>query len=226
MLSRGLDATVRAIGKNHDTVVRELQPDRKSEETVARTISEFDKSRPRGGQLQIIQGAKHTRWAFFDFNVAPPELSSAYEWVCAKFVEDFQHQNPTLDLYSLATLRGIFSRNIQRRKGVYEALRKASPQEEEITRARDLLQWQDDPKEFARGIVDYVLGSRQEVLVAVMDNVDRLDLKQQLHAFQLALLFMGETGSFVILQMRDETYERFKNKPPLNTFRSGITLNC
>jgi len=224
-LSRGLDATVRAIGKNHDTVVRELQPDRKSEETVARTISEFDKSRPRGGQLQIIQGAKHTRWAFVDFNVAPPELSSAYEWVCAKFVEDFQHQNPTLDLYSLATLRGIFSRNIQRRKGVYEALRKASPQEEEITRARDLLQWQDDPKEFARGIVDYVLGSRQEVLVAVMDNVDRLDLKQQLHAFQLALLFMGETGSFVILQMRDETYERFKNKPPLDTFRSGITFH-
>jgi hypothetical protein len=69
------------------------------------------------------------------------------------------------------------------------------------------------------------LGSRQEVLVAVMDNVDRLDLKQQLHAFQLALLFMGETGSFVILQMRDETYERFKNKPPLDTFRSGITFH-
>lgn len=40
-----------------DTVVRELHPDRKGEGTVARTIAEFDKERPPGGQLQIVQGA-------------------------------------------------------------------------------------------------------------------------------------------------------------------------
>lgn len=58
-----------------------------------------------------------------------------------------------------------------------------------------------------------------------MDNVDRLDLKSQLQAFQLALWFMQLTGSFVILQMRDETYERYKNDPPLDTFRSGVTFH-
>jgi hypothetical protein len=88
-----------------------------------------------------------------------------------------------------------------------------------------LLQWQDDPRELCRGIADYVLGSRREVLVVVMDNVDRLDLQQQLNAFQLALSFMADTRSFVVLQMRDETYERFKNRPPLDTFRSGITFH-
>ncbi len=85
--------------------------------------------------------------------------------------------------------------------------------------------WQDDVRQLARAIADYVLGSRREVLVVVMDNVDRLDLQNQLHAFQLALSFMAETHAFVILQMRDETYERFKNKPPLDTFRSGITFH-
>jgi hypothetical protein len=235
------------LSVQRDTLVQELQPDRKGEGLVARSISDFDKERPIGGQLQIIQGAvgsgkslfvnryhdvlqpqeaaARTRWAFVDFNFAPPNLSSAYGWLCEKFAEDFQERNPQLDLSSLQTLRGIFSRNIQKNKGVYEALRKASPEREEIARAEDLRRWHDDPRELARGIADYVLGSRREVLAVVLDNVDRLDLNEQLSTFQLALSFMAETKSFVILQMRDETYERSKNRPPLDTFRSGITFH-
>src|SRR6266849_1283314 len=49
--------------------------------------------------------------------------------------------------------------------------------------------------------------------------------KNQLDAFQLALWFMHKTRAFVILQMRDETYERYKNQPPLDTFRTGITFH-
>src|ERR1035438_9017334 len=58
-----------------------------------------------------------------------------------------------------------------------------------------------------------------------MDNVDRLDLAGQLTAFNVALSFMALTKCFVILQMRDETYERYKDKPPLDTYRSGITFH-
>jgi len=36
---------------------------------------------------------------------------------------------------------------------------------------------------------------------------------------------MAQTNGFIILQMRDETYERYKNKPPLDTFRSGIAFH-
>jgi hypothetical protein len=58
-----------------------------------------------------------------------------------------------------------------------------------------------------------------------MDNVDRLDLAGQLTAFNVALSFMALTRCFVILQLRDETYERFKDKPPLDTYRTGITFH-
>lgn len=230
-----------------DSIVKELQPDRKGEQTVARTLSEFDKSRPEQGQLQIIQGAvgsgkslfmhryhdmlqpedaaKRTRWAFVDFNAAPPDLTTAYPWLCSAFVDDFNNRNSELDLYSTQTLRGVFSRNIQKRKAAYALLDRASTKEASAARAKDLMAWQDDPSEMARGIAEYVLGSRQEVLVVVLDNVDRLELKDQLAAFQLALYFMAQTKSFVVLQMRDETYERYKHKPPLDTFRSGITFH-
>src|SRR6266849_2620163 len=49
--------------------------------------------------------------------------------------------------------------------------------------------------------------------------------KNQLDAFQLALWFMHKTRAFVILQMRDETFERYKNRPPLDTFRTGIIFH-
>jgi hypothetical protein len=35
----------------------------------------------------------------------------------------------------------------------------------------------------------------------------------------------ARSKAFIILQMRDETYERYKNRPPLDKFRSGITFH-
>ncbi len=117
------------------TVIEPLYPGRKGEDKVARAISAFDRERPARGHLQIIQGsvgsgkslfihryrqvlqapsdAERTRWAFIDFNTAPPDLSNAYDWLCRVFIENFEKENPSLDLYSETTLKGVFSRNIR-----------------------------------------------------------------------------------------------------------------
>jgi len=232
-------------GRN-DSIVRELEPSRHAEPHVTQAISDFDQSRPIGGQLQIVQGAvgsgkslftrrykevlqspvlaKQTRWSFVDFNASPPNLSQAEKWLCSSFVEGFQREN-SLDLSSESVLRSIYSRNILKRRAIYKELAATSPEQAAILRAQDMSKWQDDPEETARGIAEYILGGRKEILIAVMDNVDRLDLEGQLQAFQLALWFMKLTRSFVILQMRDETYERYKNRPPLDTFRTGISFH-
>jgi hypothetical protein len=235
------------LNVQRNTIVQPLQPGKKGEEKVTRAIADFDRERPLGGHLQIIQGsvgsgkslfmqryravlqpkedAERTHWAFIDFNSAPPELSDAYEWLCKSFIASIERENPGIDLYTLQTQRGIFSKNIVKRRAIYESLAKISTAEAETAKAKDLMAWQDDVKELTRGLAQYLLGSRQDILVVVMDNVDRLATKNQLDAFQLTLSFMAETRAFVILQMRDETYERFKDKPPLDTFRSGITFH-
>ena len=229
------------------TVVEKLEPERHREERVEEAVSLFNEMRPPGGELQIIQGAvgsgkslfirrykeamqsstlaDQSRWAFVDFNASPADLSNAERWLSTAFVESFQRENPTIDLNSFNVLRGIFSRNIQKRKPIYDELAKTSPEQAAIARANDLAKWQDDPELTARGIAEYILGGRKEILIVVMDNVDRLDLKNQLAAFQLTLWFLARTSCFVVLQMRDETYERYKNKPPLDTFRTGITFH-
>jgi hypothetical protein len=228
-------------------LTQQLDPDHHREEHVAHAIEEFSRTRPQAGQLQIIQGAvgsgkslfarrykevlqppenaERCRWSFVDFNASPADLSHAEQWLCKTFISGFEAENPAIDLYSKVVLRGIFSRNIQKRKYVYDQLDENAASEAATVKASDLAKWQDNAEEMAEGVANYVLGIRRETLIVVMDNVDRLDLKNQLDAFQLALWFMHKTRAFVILQMRDETYERYKNQPPLDTFRTGITFH-
>jgi hypothetical protein len=228
-------------------LAQQLQPDRYGEEHVAKAIEVFSKTRPESGQLQIIQGsvgsgkslfarrykevlqpkehAEQCRWSFVDFNASPADLSRAEGWLCKAFIEGFEQENPSLDLASKPVLRGVFSKNIQRRKYIYDELESKASSEAAVLKATDLAKWQDDVSEMTDGIANYILGVRKETLVVVLDNVDRLDLKHQLDAFQLALWFLHKTRAFVILQMRDETYERYKNQPPLDTFRTGIVFH-
>ena len=142
------------------TIVQELTPSRRGEEHVDHAISEFSRARPEGGQLQIIQGAvgsgkslfmrryrgvlqpamleRNTRWAFVDFNASPADLAHAEHWLCKAFAESFERENPGIDLSAGDVLRGIFSRNIQRRKAIYEEIHKTSPEQAAIARANDL----------------------------------------------------------------------------------------
>lgn len=230
-----------------DTIIEQLEPDRTSEIHVATAVSAFDQDRPPSGQLQIVQGAvgagkslfirrykevlqspalsARCRWAWIDFGSGSFDLTNAQEWLCRSFNESFQAENPGIDFTSREVLWGIFAKQIQRRKPIYDDVANWSPEKATILRNEDLQKWQDDHVEYAIGLANHILGQRQEVLIVVMDNVDRLDLKTQLDIFQLALWFMAQTKAFIILQMRDETYERFKFKPPLDTFRSGITFH-
>jgi len=233
-----------------DTPVKTLHPERSGEEVLRQEIEDrtgLKSQDRRTGHLQLIQGSvgagkslfmerykrklqpveagARTKWATINFNSAPVSLIGAEKWLCKYFIESFQVENSDIDLSSLAVLRGVFSRKIQGRKAIYAVLEGTSQERADVQRAEDLIAWQDDPEEFTRGIADYVIGSRNEALVVVMDNVDRLNLDNQLAAFQLTLWFLQLTHAFTILQMRDETYERFKDKPPLDTFRTGVVFH-
>ena len=235
------------VSPRRDTIVQSIRTSKNEEPALTKAIQGYSQSEHSSGQLQIIQGgigagkslfARRYRdllepselkpmnyWAFVDFNGSPGSLKGAEQWLCEMFTKSFERENPTLQLYELNVLKGIFSRKIRQRKASYELLRSISVEEETRERAKDLKAWQSDPIAFAEGIAEYVVGGTRKNLIVVMDNVDKMELQSQLDAFQLALWFMERTKAFVILQMRDETYERYKNKPPLDTFRAGITFH-
>ena len=238
------------IATRRGSLTQDIHPTRTKEPKLAAAIGGFRQSRPADGQLQLITGGvgtgkslftrrykellqpfdqmKSNHWAFVDFNTAPASLSSAENWLCERFIESFAQENPEFDPYDGDNLPRIFSQDLQKRRGIYVELRKVSATDEARARAEDLSKWQEDPQRLAFGICRYFAGDRGdqgEVVIVVMDNVDRLDLSNQLAAFQLALWFLDRSRAFVILQMRDETYERFKGQPPLDTFRTGVTFH-
>ena len=232
------------ISSRLNPLSQEIQPTRHSEPKLTGVISEFEVSRPREGQLQLITGrvgagkslfirrykeilqpedARAERhWAFIDFNTGPADLRTAQAWLCETFLRSFQEENPTFDMYSAEALEQIFAIELNRQKGIYERLSAISPEKAALRRIDDLAVWKEDAQKLALGLCRYFGGTKRELVAVVMDNVDRRNLNDQLDAFQLALWFMKESRAFVILQLRDETYERFKNQPPLDTFRTGI----
>jgi hypothetical protein len=247
---RVLESLLRERSAHRNTsIVQDLRPTRRGEKRMSRAIARFGSDRPEEGQLQIIQGAvgsgkslfirrfkellqptdqaQSTCWVFVDFNGSPPSLDNpeAQKWLCERFVASFEQENPSIDLSAPEALRGIFSRNIQRRRAIYDDVLINSPEQAALLRANDLAKWQEDPILFVEGLSSYVLGGRRKILVAVMDNVDKLELKSQLDAFQLSLWLLDTSKAFIVIQMRDETYERYKNRPPLDTFRSNIAFH-
>jgi hypothetical protein len=238
------------VATRDENTVRQLHPERSGEQLLSSQIelrTGIKSEERRAGHLQIIQGSvgagkslfieryrqklqpltarARTKWATVDFISAPVSLVGAEEWLCKAFIESFQAENQDIDFTDPTVLRGIFSRNIQSRKAAYSMMEAVSHDSANIQRAKDIIEWQDKPEEMVRGITEYIMGSRNEALVVVMDNVDRLNLENQLAAFQLTLWFLQLTHAFVILQMRDETYERYKDKPPLDTFRTGFVFH-
>lgn len=108
------------------------------------------------------------------------------EWLSQGFIESFYHENPDFDPYAPENLTRVFSHDLQRRRGLYDKTRnKISAAEAERTRIGDLESWQKDPSRLALGICRHFAGDRGEVLVVVMDNVDRLNLSSQ-HSVRLA----------------------------------------
>lgn len=235
------------IATRRGLLTQDLEPSRSSEPKLSGAINEFKFARAGEGQLQLITGGvgsgkslfarrykellqpeeheSSTHWSFIDFNTAPASLKNAERWLCERFVESFHRENPDFDPYDSENLPRIFSRDLQKRRGIYDEFRKVSEEDARRQRVTDLQTWQDDPQRLAVGICQHFLGQRREMIVVVMDNVDRRDLEGQLDAFQLSLWFIEQSNAFVILQMRDETYERFKDRPPLDTFRSGVIFH-
>ena len=225
----------------------ELRPTKGEELALGAVVTSHKKSKPIGGALQLITGAvgagkslfmrrykeflqkdelkQYNHWSFLDFNNAPPQLLDAEEWVCREFVLSLLQEGAPIDLKEPADQERLFAPKLAERQAFYDRMNAASPNRGDLERARDIEQWRQDPIILSDCVSRYLQGDRGENLIVVFDNVDRRDTADQLACFQLALWFMGRTRALLLLQMRDVTFEVYKNEPPLDTYRSGLIFH-
>jgi hypothetical protein len=221
----------------------EVKTTKRKSEAITKTISKFDINRPPRGDIQLVTGSvgvgkslfarrykeflqpaalqEKNHWAFLNFNSAPDDHSRWIDWVCEAFKESVLEEGAPIDLRDGTDQERIFANNLADRNAFYARMEAAQNGRGSLERARDIEQWRLDPLKLTQGISRYLQGDRGDNLIVVFDNVDRREANAQLAAFQIALWFMDQTRCLVILQMRDSTFEQYKNEPPLDTYRTG-----
>ena len=163
--------------------------------------------------------AQNSIWVQIDFNEAPSNLNNVERWICEQFSRSYANQYPEDNALSFENLNRYFSPDIaSRRAGVYKLLYENDHAEYERRITDDLTKWTDDPEKLASGIVRYHSKNRGIPVVVVFDNVDRRDRDQQLAAFQAVQWFRHRNQCFSVLALRDETFDAYKDEPPLDAY--------
>lgn len=224
--------------------VKGIQTTVAGESLLTPEIRKFQQTLPTTGHIQLIIGsvgagkslfckryrlylqpgdiAEAAYWTTVDFNQAPDDLSNAERWLCEEFIKSFEQNHPDFDLYNINNLERIFAPDVNRIKKIYTRVSAVSAGQMEEKIAELVHRESQEPIKFAREICRYINGDRRQAIVVVFDNVDRLDRNAQVKIFQIAQWFKAETRSFCLLPLRDETYEQYKNKPPLDAFLNAI----
>ncbi len=160
---------------------------------------------------------QNTLWVVVNFNEAPSNLSNIESWMCAQFIHAYSSND--VDTLSFDNLCRYFSPDIASRKaGVYKLLYENNTQEYELKLSDDLKQWSDDPIKLSSGIIRYYAKDKSIPVIVVFDNVDRRDRDQQLQIFQSVQWFRHKNKCFTVLSLRDETFDAYKDQPPLDAF--------
>lgn len=248
----GYDRTLRSLLKDRFTKGGsgnrvQLAPKKHTEPQLAGAIKDYATGRRPGGVLQLITGgvgsgkslfarrykevlqpaalSDSTHWAFVDFNKAPPSLKAAEEWLCDQVVKSWVAEGAPVDLRNGDDQERVFAGNLADRSAFYKRMNDSTPGRGGLELARDIEQWRQDPKTLCMAMARYLSGDRGENIVVVFDNIDRRESDDQLDAFNLARWFMAETRAFIMLQLRDVTFEQFKDQPPLDTYKSGTVFH-
>ncbi|MCM1295478.1 MAG: type I restriction enzyme HsdR N-terminal domain-containing protein [Muribaculaceae bacterium] len=159
-------------------------------------------------------------WIKIDFNTLPESKELLEEQICKIFIDQVREVALTQKIDIDENIETIFNKKINENKFIYNKLKKISEKDYLIQLKQDLFSWKEDLHLYVSCIAGY-LSSMQKNIVIVFDNVDRLSTDTQIQLFQISQWLTNQTQSLGIMDIRDTTYELFKDRPPLDAFANG-----
>ena len=86
--------------------------------------------------------------------------------------------------------------------------------------SRKLEDWSSDPIKWMKALARYLCDEHNRLLIVVYDNCDKRDPGVQLGVFERALWIRAEIKCFVLIAMRDDTFDAYSKQPPLDTMQN------
>jgi S1 RNA binding domain/Type I restriction enzyme R protein N terminus (HSDR_N) len=158
-----------------------------------------------------------TLWVRFNMNSAPISETEIYDWIRQQIINEIQDQSASADFENLATLEKLYSVELNRFKKGRGQLFVSGSDEHNRELARYLEGLEANLHGTAVAYTRYCATERGKLLVMVFDNCDKRLLNEQLLMFQTAQWVQKEFRALVILPLREETYDNYRDRPPLDT---------
>lgn len=156
-------------------------------------------------------------WIFIDMNSAPVNSEEIYFWLMSKVNTSIKIARPDIDFDELEMLKIIYKQQIEKfEKGVGKLL-KDNVQSYKTELISEIRRLTSDVREELIGLIDYLKSYCSKIPIIVLDNCDKRNREEQLLMFEVAQWFRETYKCVVILPMRNDTYDTFKNEKPLDT---------
>lgn len=165
-----------------------------------------------------------TAWAFIDFNEMPPSKDELLGWIVTQFIASIR-EGSDLDIDEYDEILAILSLEAGKfEKGPNKILKDSDPAEYNRKFVAMIEEIISDPQKYSACISRHLSTEKGVGVVVVFDNVDRRDPDEQLQIFEAAQWLRGHLKSLIIVNLRDATFEAYKDSPPLDAFANAINF--
>ena len=158
-----------------------------------------------------------TAWVRVDLNDAPISADEIYSWCRDRLINGIKATSPHLEVESLDGLRKLYKQEIARFHEGEGSLFETNSNEYKIRLADILTNLKRDTVATLRCLERYLCTGRGRLLIVCLDNCDKRTRDEQLLMFQVAKWIQNEVRCLIILPIREETFETYRNQPPLDT---------
>ncbi|HEK0655184.1 TPA: RNA-binding protein [Proteus mirabilis] len=157
-----------------------------------------------------------TIWARLNMNHAPVNKSDIYDWVRERIISELESSHSDLDFDSADELKKIYSVEINKfNRGLGAILSDENERNRELFNI--IKENSSDLNKKTTCYTRYLGAERGKLIIIVLDNCDKRSRDAQLLMFEVAQWLQDEFRVLIILPLRDETYDNYKNRPPLDT---------
>ncbi|MDB5554503.1 MAG: hypothetical protein JWL86_4487 [Rhizobium sp.] len=158
-----------------------------------------------------------TVWVHINMNPAPISNAEIYNFLRREIIRGLHSAYPEIDFEHLETMKAVYGVEVNRfRKGIGQIL---ADDEQKFNQELYNTIKAADENLHTKAICHcrYLGTERDKLVVLVLDNCDKRLLNEQLLMFEAAQWVQTEFRALVVLPLRDETYDNYRDKPPLDT---------
>jgi hypothetical protein len=169
--------------------------------------------------------ASRTMWAFLNFNSEYKSPEEIREAVAEGFISSFCDLNG-IEIGDLDFIEMLFSPEMSAfdRGPAKLLLKSGNEQQYNQQRFLKLKELTADSEKIASALSRHYTGEKRKSIVVVFDNVDKRSRDVQLAIFEAAQWFKDLTRAFVIVTLRDTTFEAHREEKPLDAFINAVNF--